>query len=390
MSRFAALDGLRGVSAIAVVLFHAPIAFHLFDSPLVREAYNFVDFFFVLSGFVIAHAYGDRLATGTQFAEYMLRRVARLWPLHLVTLAAALAVEIAIYLSATRLGIELRPSFVGERSLTLLLPNALLLHGWAPLIMSWNAPSWSISAEFLAYIIFGMVMVLARSRTTMVGATILGLAWFVSLSLAPDDAMYAGLPGLRAVCGFFAGVLMHRVFTQAGRPNWSMALATSLEIAAVISIAAFLVFVSRKETTPWVTPVFAATVYIFAAERGALSRLLKASLPQLLGRLSYSIYLTHAVLISASILVFMIAGEALGLDLLTPAQVLYSAAVERGIDWLVLDIGSPWANDLLVGAQIAIVICVSMVTYRRIELPGQIAFRSLGERPRPNAEATTG
>jgi peptidoglycan/LPS O-acetylase OafA/YrhL len=54
MVRFGALDGLRGISAVAVALLHLPVAFHLFGSPVVREAYVFVDFFFVLSGFVIA------------------------------------------------------------------------------------------------------------------------------------------------------------------------------------------------------------------------------------------------------------------------------------------------------------------------------------------------
>ena len=104
MNRFAALDGLRGVSAIAVVLFHLPLAMHAYGSPLVREAYIFVDFFFVLSGFVIAHAYAARIETVASVGDFLLRRVARRWPLHLATLAGLVVLECARVLSTGAAG----------------------------------------------------------------------------------------------------------------------------------------------------------------------------------------------------------------------------------------------------------------------------------------------
>src|SRR5690606_39116617 len=116
MARFAALDGLRGISAVAVAFFHLPLAFHLFGSPLVREAYIFVDFFFVLSGFVIAHAYGARLTGGAELGDFLVRRIGRLWPLHLATLGALVALEAIRYLLAARFGFEVRPPFAGETS----------------------------------------------------------------------------------------------------------------------------------------------------------------------------------------------------------------------------------------------------------------------------------
>jgi peptidoglycan/LPS O-acetylase OafA/YrhL len=364
MRRFQALDGLRGISAM---LFHLPVAFNLFGRPLVRESYIFVDFFFVLSGFVISHAYEGRLANWSDGVQFIVRRIGRLWPLHLATLAALVLFECLLALGG-QWGLDVRPAFTGEKSPALLLPNALVLHGWMPLVMSWNAPSWSISAEFLAYLVFAAVALLARRHLMAVTAGLLALAWFVSLSVAPDDAMYAGLPGLRAVCGFFAGALVQAVFAKAGRPNWSKTLGTILEIGAVIVVLAFL-SISRKELIPWAMPVFAATNYIYAAERGALSHWLTSAPLQMLGRLSYSIYLTHAGLIAVWFAIVRLSGPLLGADFTTPTQSRFPWV--HSVDWDLIDFGNAWVNDLCVLVFAGVVLGVSRLTWRYVEGPGQ-------------------
>ena len=93
--RFVALDGWRGVCAVIVALHHCHAAGYIEGLPLLRNAFLFVDFFFVLSGFVLAHAYRDRLATMEGAATMLWRRFARLWPLHAVTLLAMIALELA-------------------------------------------------------------------------------------------------------------------------------------------------------------------------------------------------------------------------------------------------------------------------------------------------------
>ncbi len=76
--RFAILDTWRGVCASLVALGHCTIYGHLFDLHFVRGAYLWVDFFFVLSGFVITHAYGERVSSWRQVKAFMLRRFGRL------------------------------------------------------------------------------------------------------------------------------------------------------------------------------------------------------------------------------------------------------------------------------------------------------------------------
>jgi peptidoglycan/LPS O-acetylase OafA/YrhL len=86
--RFEALDSLRGVCAILVVMFHMPVTSHWRSWDFIQHAYLFVDYFFVLSGFVIAHAYAARLKTAADAGRFMVRRFGRIWPMHVLMLAA--------------------------------------------------------------------------------------------------------------------------------------------------------------------------------------------------------------------------------------------------------------------------------------------------------------
>jgi peptidoglycan/LPS O-acetylase OafA/YrhL len=230
-------------------------------------------------------------------------------------------------------------------------------------------------------------MILAGRRALAAAACILGVTWFVSLSIAPNDTLYAGFPGLRAICGFFAGVLVHAAFAGGGRPGWSKMLGTMLEIGAVLLVVAFIVVFSRKETTPWAMPIFAATIYVFAAERGALSTLLNTALFQRLGQLSYSIYLTHFLVITAFWSGTRLIGLAFGLDVTTRSGDLFPSTLDRGPDWILVDFGNFWLNDLAALAIIATVLCVSAVTWRTVEQPGQRLFAALLRRPARRREA---
>src|SRR5262249_7832929 len=93
---FLALDAMRGIAAISVVFFHYGIDLH---SQLMPNAPLAVDFFFVLSGFVVAHAYEKRLLAGWSLRSFAVHRLIRLWPLYLFALAlpvAAMVFEVAL------------------------------------------------------------------------------------------------------------------------------------------------------------------------------------------------------------------------------------------------------------------------------------------------------
>jgi peptidoglycan/LPS O-acetylase OafA/YrhL len=87
-TRFVALDSWRGICALLVAIHNLNFGSWLPQVAFVAHSTLFVDFFFVLSGFVISHAYLDKLACPRNVSRFILRRIGRLWPLHAATLAA--------------------------------------------------------------------------------------------------------------------------------------------------------------------------------------------------------------------------------------------------------------------------------------------------------------
>ena len=92
-TRFAALDSLRGVAALGVAAYHIHGDGLLFNSALVRGGWLWVDFFFVLSGFVIAASYDERLAQGFAVGRFMVLWLGRIYPLHIAVSALYLAIK---------------------------------------------------------------------------------------------------------------------------------------------------------------------------------------------------------------------------------------------------------------------------------------------------------
>ena len=116
--QFAALDGWRGICALMVCVFHfnhearwAPG-----DNAFVHGGYLFVDFFFVLSGFVITHSYGERITDRGELGRFMLRRFGRVWPLHAVVLMAWVGLEVAALAARPFVGHFAQAPFTGNNS----------------------------------------------------------------------------------------------------------------------------------------------------------------------------------------------------------------------------------------------------------------------------------
>src|SRR6266849_4191854 len=88
VKRFEVLNSWRGICAMMIVLYHFPAFFFFSDTALIRSNWLFVDFFFVLSGFVTTHGYANNLTTVGSALAFVRRRFFRLYPLHVCTLAA--------------------------------------------------------------------------------------------------------------------------------------------------------------------------------------------------------------------------------------------------------------------------------------------------------------
>jgi peptidoglycan/LPS O-acetylase OafA/YrhL len=146
---FRVLDSWRGIAALLVAIFHLELYSAIYSLDFIRNAYLFVDFFFVLSGFVITHNYADRLGTVEGLGSFAIRRLGRLWPLHAVVRLAFVIVESAKAVLAWRGASIYLPPFTGNNSSDTILMNLAFAQSFGiEQKVTWNSPSWSISAEF--------------------------------------------------------------------------------------------------------------------------------------------------------------------------------------------------------------------------------------------------
>ena len=157
------LDGLRIVAACAVVVLHYSDYFkdqHFgrFMIDHTRHFNLFVDLFFVVSGFVIARQYLDRVGDAASTGRFLWRRIARIYPLHLATLAFYVVIALALHSGLARTDNPAR------YPLSDLPAQLLLLHAFDGERLTFNFPSWSLSAEMFCYLLFPLVAAIAARR----------------------------------------------------------------------------------------------------------------------------------------------------------------------------------------------------------------------------------
>ena len=360
-NRFEALDGWRGVCACFVVLFHFHGYSPIYTSPLVRHSWLFVDFFFVLSGFVIAWNYADRLSTGPEVRRFMVLRLGRVYPLHLFMLACFVAYEGARWASGTANGAA---PFTGEMRPWAAVSNLFLLQGLhVHDSLTWNGPAWSISTEAWTYAIFALVCAAAGLRGWMLAAAaIVPPAVLYGVSTTGMDVTYDwGL--VRCVFGFALGVaccqfVRHRPPLLRGSGT---AGATAIELVVVAAVVLFVSATGHAATSILAPFVFAVAVLVFASEQGWVSRLFRTRLFNWLGQLSYSIYLTHFLFV-----------------LVLPV-VLKRVLHQDLWSWMPVAGGDPvWVygrnaveGTLFYGVVVALTLGFSALTYRWVETPGR-------------------
>ncbi|HXC56504.1 MAG TPA: acyltransferase [Rhizomicrobium sp.] len=366
-TRFRALDGWRGVCALLVAAHHLEVHGALYWQPLVRNAWLFVDFFFVLSGFVIAHAYGAALDKGPEIKAFVIRRFGRLWPLHAAMLLALIGLELAhlVIAHAHPMAGE-RAAFTADRSPMAILANLFLVQslGLQP-YETWNGPAWSISTEFCTYLVFAAVCFFVPSRRLRVAAAaFLAVAGVAVLACVSRYGMRETFDWGIARClyGFFAGVLTYEIW----KTGTAKALGgTWAEGAMLAAVVAFLTFVLGHRALEFLaTPLFAAAVLVFAGERGLISRVLTSRPAAALGRWSYSIYMVHTLVLAVLF------------------SAIHSGEILFHRRWLIdlpdgnaiIDLGfKHYASGLLL-AYLMVVIALAAFTWRFVEQPGQRFF----------------
>ena len=287
------LTGLRGLAALYVVLFHADGFWHfpLMIRPFIRHGYMAVDLFFILSGFVMAMTYASLFETGfclQKFKHFLLLRLARIYPLFaLMTVVTALL--IATVLSTT---------YTFDNLPRALLFNFTMTQVWG-FCNSIVPPSWSVSTEWLAYLLFpaGMWVALKVSRKwSLLG---LALSFLVLAVIAYGPQWIAVMPrshrhgpldiassyalgtSLRCLASFYIGLVAYRFreFIPAR--------------AAGVMLALSVLLLSIKESDLFLVGVFAVLIMSLSHDTGWVARCLQTRWVHWLGGISYALYLIH-------------------------------------------------------------------------------------------------
>lgn len=361
--RYLALDSLRGICACAVVLYHLPTTGFITNSALIRGGWMFVDFFFVLSGFVIAAGYVTRLGAGFPVRTFMMLRLGRVYPLHIAMLLLYLAAETAAALLGDGGGLVRRTAFSDGRDLPSWLVNALLLQIFGiDDTLTWNIPSWSIAAEVWTYLLMALAVAWlgAGRRLLILVAAAVGVAVVLLGALGPPylDRTFSGAL-IRCVYGFGLGMLGYRVHHGFAERHRLGTIAGSLaEIATVAVCLLFVCVAGHSIVTLACPPLFLLAVLVFARQEGVVSAMLRRRAPVLLGTLSYSIYMIHHFVEARFLDMLGLAGWLTGVPLVGSA----------GREGRSVAAAAPLA-DLLALAGLGLVIACSIVTYRLVEEP---------------------
>jgi len=146
---FTVLDSFRGICACIVALSHFNANSFINGSTLLDRGSPYVDFFFVLSGFIIFANYEDKLKQGTQIRDFIWLRLGRLYPLHFAVLLAFILVDVLQIVFDFGQSAVYAPFSAPGETPQAILAMLFLAHSLGLTdILAFNGPSWSISVEF--------------------------------------------------------------------------------------------------------------------------------------------------------------------------------------------------------------------------------------------------
>jgi len=305
--KIAALAGARAFPPLTVVMFHFSEGHHYSGwrplDYLATRGYLWVEFFFVLSGFILAYAYWTKLKdlfTGAGYLAFLRARLIRLYPLHLFMLLLLLALVLGLRALAAHGGYLsiFDAKYHQDVSVKGFWLSLILVHAWNSMgTLTWNGVSWFVSVEFALCLLFPVLLRLAQGGLWRGFALVAGgLAGLLALLFTSkhglDITYHNGV--LRGLSDFSIGiglaVLFRRAKPRDRLPEWGHSLLQIL----LLSLLAYVVMHTGWSHTRMdiftVLPLM-ALVFVLAFDRGLVARLLQMRLPQLLGEWSYAVYL---------------------------------------------------------------------------------------------------
>ncbi len=292
-NRLEELDGLRGIFALLVVCFHFsegpqfdPLGYT--SNFIFRHSFIFVDFFFVLSGFVIAYSYLNHLNNTDAFIVFLKKRFIRLYPL--------LFYSVLIYVPLKAYGIftgfEFNDGIYTVYNLIFETLDSLTFMNSTPILGSnegMNPVSWSISAEMISYVYFGLIVILFMKKH-IIAIALATIVTFIFFFQYGHLEVAGALGFLRGILGFSLGVIVHSLHQRFSCQfkGWEIPY-----LATLVMLFYFVDLEIKQELILAFPFWFGLGIFIFCRSGGLISKFLRIRAVQFLGKISYSIYLNH-------------------------------------------------------------------------------------------------
>ncbi|TYA86782.1 acyltransferase family protein [Seonamhaeicola marinus] len=317
------LTSLRGIAAILVAILH----FHFFMTPVasgntahvIDKFYLMVDLFFILSGFIMCYVYNDSFINGIEkrsYKNFLIARLARIYPLHVVTIGA----EVLVFLSLlSKVGYDNLGPF---KQHLYRLDGILVQLGFLQTVGifnfdTWNAPAWSLSAEWWAYVLFPFLFIVfskLKGFKQFLPIVIAIIGWiliefvlsakepFMDFPLNPnkrtlDVNWHYGT--LRGIVGFICGMGIWLVFEK-------LKFKPVLGNGWTLVVTGTLVIISMMLGWYDVISVFLLGTIILISAYGSknMDRFYAFPILTKLGNWSFSIYIWHNVIIHVILIPF--------------------------------------------------------------------------------------
>jgi peptidoglycan/LPS O-acetylase OafA/YrhL len=365
------LTPLRGIAALLTVIYHSDIMVNFVISShftILKRMHLMVDFFFILSGFIMCHVYGSRFqggVTGKEFKKFTIARFSRVYPLHLVTLVYLIIMfGISGYLGIPKSIVQIENSAYSIFT-NLFLLHSMNFHQW----FTWVHASWSISTEWWAYMLFPFLVVpfmkLKPTGRFMICMLCFGGYLAISYFIVPIVTVPPSIPFvavnpadislnisyqygfLRCLSGFILGMMMY----QGYREGWGKKM---LGNGFAMFLIALGVFGTLQLNTADIITVSFFPLLLLAGAYGSknLDALFKTKPLQKLGDWSFSIYLVHQPILYTAVNISAYYHFALG-DFTAPPPSLAGAC-------------------LITVCFIAVTLFFSFLSYRLLEVPARI------------------
>ena len=374
------LTPMRGIAALLTVIYHVDLMIGNGGDMLVKRShtmllsrmYLMVDFFFILSGFIMFYVYGKMFSSNVNkesFKKFTIARFARVYPLHFFTLGYC----IVLFFISERMGIPKNPVLQTENNFFSIFTNTLLLHSmnfhnW----FNWNHASWSISVEWWAYMLFPFLVAPISKMNSSKKAIIaimcfmgyLAIAFFIiPIVTIPKEIPFVKIDPsqlsinvayqygyVRCLCGFILGMIVY----QAYHAKW---LSNFIANGYILIVLTFIAFISMHFNLPDFVTIIPFPFILLCGAYGSngIDNFFANKFLQRLGDWSFSIYLVHQPLL------FTIGSIMSYLNPMDPNKPVS---------------GPPPKPEMLTGwviciAFLILTLAISFVTYRFIEVPAR-------------------